>query len=373
MVSPRLLIVGGSGLAGGYIASAVLDSTDASVVLAARHQARLSDAAARLEAQSAARVSTTVLDASEPQSLKSAVEGVDAVVLAAQANQYGAEIARAALDAAADVIDITYAPGVAHPMEPLRAEAEASNRCLVTDAGMLPGLAAFLVRLIGGRIDRLDTAFVGAVTHPREGWPHETVAELVEMLADPPVLLWRDGAWRRPRLVGMADRRTFDFGPSWGHHKCAPLFFPEMRTIPELFPTLREAGTFHATNAFADGVALPLAMIGMRIAPRRAKDPAARLVGWGMRRFARAPYGAALKVDATGQAAGNPTSASVTISHPDEYQATGQVVAAFVSQWSDGTARTAGLHPMGELVDPERFLRDLVTVGFETHAESKGA
>src|SRR3954451_13479638 len=146
MAGPRLLIVGGSGLAGGYIASAVLDSTDASVVLAARDEARLREATARLERQSAERISTTLLDASEPESLKRAFDGVDAVIVAAQANRFGAGIARAALDAAADVIDITYAPGVEHPMQPLQAEAEASKRCLVTDAGLLPGLAAFLVR-----------------------------------------------------------------------------------------------------------------------------------------------------------------------------------------------------------------------------------
>lgn len=78
---------------------------------------------------------------------------------------------------------------------------------------MLPGLAAFLVCLVGRRVDRLDTAFVGGVVSTKEGWPYETVAELVEMLADPPVLVWRAGEWHRSRFVGMADRRTFDFGP----------------------------------------------------------------------------------------------------------------------------------------------------------------
>jgi len=363
------LIVGGSGLAGGYIASAVLDSTDASVVLGARDEARLRAAIARPEQQFAERVSTTLLDASEPESLKRAFDGVDAVLVAAQTNRYGAQIARAALDCGTDVIDITYTPGVEHPMQPLSAEAEASKRCLVTDAGLLPGLAAFLVRLIGGRMDRLDTAFVGAVIHPNEVWPHESMVEVVEALADPPLLLWRDGAWRRPRLLGMTERRTFDFGPSWGRHKCSPVLYPEMRSMPELFPSLRESGTFHATNAFADGIATPVAMIGMRIAPRRSKHTAARFLGWGMRRFARAPYGAAIRVDATGESAGSPTRASVTISHPNEYEATGQIVAAFVNQWSDGTARTPGLHPMGALVDPERFLQALTAAGFETRAE----
>src|SRR4051812_42967778 len=159
MAGSRVLIVGGSGLAGGYIASAILNATDASVVLAARDDARLRGAAERLSAQDATRVSTALVDASEPESLKRAFDGVDAVVVAAQANRYGAAIGRAAIDAAADVIDITYAASGEHPMEPLRREAEASQRCLVTDAGLLPGLPAFLVRLAGGRVDRLDAAF----------------------------------------------------------------------------------------------------------------------------------------------------------------------------------------------------------------------
>ena len=110
-------------------------------------------------------------------------------------------------------------------------------------------------------------------------------------------------------------------------------------------------------NAFVDGIALPLAMVGMRISPRRARRPATRLVVWGMRRFARPPYGAVLKVDATGERDGKTTSRSVTVSHPNEYQATGQVVAAYMSQWIDGSARKPGIHAMGTLVEPERFLR----------------
>ena len=66
-------------------------------------------------------------------------------------------------------------------------------------------------------------------------------------------------------------------------------------------------------------------------------------------------------------------SASVTITHDNEYQATGQIVAAYVKQWQDGTARTAGLNPMGTLVDPERFLDDLVAAGFETISEPESA
>ena len=364
----RVLILGGSGLAGGYIASALLDRPEVSVVLGARNEHRLNQAKNELAARyDGERVSTVVVDAADAASLKAGTVGVDLVVLAAQAKQHGAAIGRAALDAGADVIDITMRSGEHHTMEGLRAEAEASGRCLITDAGVFPGLPSLLVRLVGGRLDRLDTAFVGGTSSNKDGWPENTVSELVDEIGHPPAYVWREGAWRRSRLVGVADRRKFDFGPEWGHRTCSPFFVEEMRDLPILFPSLREAGTFIASNAFVDSIALPLAMIAMRVAPRTGHRPASQLVGWGMRRFSRPPFGAVLKVEATGERNGEATNLSATVSHPSEYQATGLVVGAVFSQWADGPdspARKPGMHPMGTVVDPERFMLDLAARGF---------
>jgi saccharopine dehydrogenase-like NADP-dependent oxidoreductase len=368
MAGPAVLILGGSGLAGGYIASAVLDSPDTSVVLGARDQGRLERAAAHLTPRyDSDRVSTRVVDAADSDSLKRAVDGADIVVLAAQAKQHGEKIGRAALDAGADVVDITLS-SEHPPMEELRARAESSGRCLITDAGLYPGLPSFLVRLAGSRLDRLDTAYVGATSSNKEGWPEATVAELVADIAHPPTFVWRDGAWRRSRMMGMADRRKFDFGPGWGRRTCSPIFLEEMRDVSKPFPSLQRAGTFISSNGFVDSVALPLAMVMMRLAPRRGHRPATRLVGWGMRRFARAPFGCVMKVDVSGQLDGALAERAVTMSHPNEYQATGLVVGAFIDQWTDGPgapARTPGLHAMGTVVEPEQFARDLAARGVE--------
>ena len=62
-----------------------------------------------------------------------------------------------------------------------------------------------------------------------------------------------------------------------------------------------------------------------------------------------APGAAGIRiVVATGQRDGQPEEVSVTVSHPNEYQATGLVVAAYVTQWSDGPgtpARTPAAGP----------------------------
>ncbi len=139
----RVLILGGSGLAGGHIASALLASPDISVVLGARGAAALDRAAADLTSKhGAARVSTAVVDATNPASLARAMDAAGIVVMAAHVKEYGAVVAQAAIDAGADVVSIN-ASRTPHPMEPLRAQAERLGRCLVTDAGLSPGLPPF--------------------------------------------------------------------------------------------------------------------------------------------------------------------------------------------------------------------------------------
>jgi saccharopine dehydrogenase (NAD+, L-lysine-forming) len=288
------------------------------------------------------------------------------VVMAAHVKEYGAVVAQAAVEAGADVVSIN-ASRAPHPMEPLRANAEASGRCLVTDAGLSPGLPPFLIRLAGGRLHRMETAFVGGAVSNPKGWPADTLIEVVEEIPHLEPLLWQDGSWRRRRAAGAADARRFDFGPQWGRRRCSLLFSEELRDVPHLFPSLREAGGFASMNRFVDLVAFPAAFLAMKVAPDKGRRPASRLLGWGMRRFARPPFGAILVVEATGELDGKASQVRVSISHTNEYEATGLVVAAYISQWADPafpTARTSGLNPMGMIVEPEPFLLGLASRGF---------
>jgi nucleotide-binding universal stress UspA family protein len=362
-----VLILGGSGLAGGHIASALLASPDISVALGARSAGPLDRAAADLASKYGSdRISTAVVDATKPASLADAMDGAAIVVMAAHIKEFGAVIAQAAIDAGADVVSIN-ASRAPHPMESLRAQAERLGRCFVTDAGLTPGLPPFLIRLAGGRLDRMETAFVaGAVSNPK-GWPADTLIEIVDELAHLEPLLWRDGSWQRRRAAGVADARSFDFGPDWGRRRCSLLFTEEVRDVPQLFPSLREAGGFASMNSFVDLVALPAAFLATKLAPNKGRLPASRFLGWGMRRFARPPFGGILVVEATGELDGTPKKVRVSISHANEYEATGLVVAAYISQWADPTypsARSPGLHPMGMIVEPEPFLLDLANRGF---------
>jgi hypothetical protein len=72
-------------------------------------------------------------------------------------------------------------------------------------------------------------------------------------------------------------------------------------------------------------------------------------------------------LEATGEGDGGATRVKIVLAHTNEYEATGEVVATYVSHWADPTsgARRPGVHIMGHIVDPETFVRDLAARGFE--------
>jgi hypothetical protein len=336
-----------------------------SVVLGARNGPPLERAAADLASEyGRERITTTVVDASDAASLAGAMDGTSIVVLATHAKAYRLDVARAAIAAGVDLVDLMSSS--AH-LEPLRSLAEDAGRCIVTDVGVSPGLPSVLIRLGGGRLDRLQTAFVcGAVSDP-EGWPAETLEEVVDELANLEPLRWRHGQWRRRPAGGAFDARSFDLGPQWGKRRCSLLFGEELRAIPDMFPSLQEAAGFGSVNWFVDRVAIPAAFVLVKAAPNRGRRPASRLFGWGMRRFARPPFGAVIVLDATGEGDGGGTRIKVVAAHANEYEATGDVVATYVSHWADpaSQARRPGVHIMGHIVDPETFVRDLAARGFD--------
>ena len=360
--SPAVLILGGSGLAGGFIGSALLATPDASVILGARNAGPLERAAAELASKHGPeRITTTVVDASEPASLARAMDGASTVVLATHAKTYRLAVAQAAIAAGVDLVDLMSASTV---LEPLRSQAEDTGRCIVTDAGLAPGMPSVLMRLAGSRLDRMQTAFVGAAVSNPKGWPAETLDEVVDELATLEPLLWRDGQWRHRPFAGAFDARSFDLGPEWGKRRCSLLFSEELRDIPGMFPSLEEAASFISLNWFVDRVALPTAVALVKVAPERGSRLASRLIGWGMRRFARPPFGAVLVLDAIGDRGSSRL--RVVLAHRSEYEATGEVVATYLSHWADSAsgARRPGVHIMGHIVEPESFVRDLAERGF---------
>lgn len=365
----HVLILGGYGATGRMLARLLLEHTPLRVTLAGRNAARAEAAAARLATAFGPRVDWVVADAASAESLTAVVAGVDLLLVASSTAVHTQTVARAAFHAGADYYDILYSPAKLSVLRSLEPEIRRNGCCFITDGGFHPGLPAILVRRAAGLLDELHTAQVGSVV--QQDWravdpSPETVAELLDTLADTDAALYAEGEWRRPRLRDGVLRRRMEFGEPLGSRACYAMALEEMRALPQQYPTLRSTGFYvGGFSLLIDWGVVPLAMLGQRFAPHRSRGWLTRLLGASLRRGSNPPFRTVLKLEASGVREGKPATLELDVAHPDGYFLTAACVLAGVQQLLDGSARRPGVWLQGQAMEPGRMLTDLERVGVE--------
>jgi len=358
-----ILILGGYGSTGRPLARHLLQESAATIILAGRHLEKARRYAEALNAEFAGRrVSALAVDAADPAGLRTALAGVDLLLVAAPTTQYAKTVTRAALDAGVDYLDVQLGAQKLAVLRSLAPEIERAGRCFITEAGYHPGLPAAMVRYAAAHLDRLNRALTAGYLSVGHALPYSAaVDELMEVFRNYDARVFTRGRWTPP---GRNSARAVDFGDEIGVRTCYPMFFEELRLLPELSPTLTEVAFYiSGTHWFADWVITPIAMAGLKLAPRRAVRPMGRLVWWGMQAFATPPHQVMLMVEASGEKGGNAAHVRATVSHPDGYEVTAIPVVACLLQYLDGSARRPGLWMMGHLVEPLRLFRDMERMG----------
>ena len=359
-----ILILGGYGNTGKKLARLLLDYTSANIILAARHAEPLKTAAEELTSP---RVSWRTTDASQPDSLLPAFQEVDLVIVASGTASLIDKVVTAALQAKVDYLDIHYSAAKWRHLDSRAEEILASGQCFVSEAGFHPGLPSFLVRYGARHFDELEVANVGGVV--KQDWKSLTIGlstqrEFVQEIVDYQSSFFRDGEWRKASMLTTRDFQSFDFGEELGTRLCAPLFFEELRPLPQLYPTLRQAGFYMAGfHWFVDFLVMPFVMLVVKVFPHAGLTPMARLMTWALGAFSRPPYKVILQLKAAGNHQGQHRAYRLRLAHEDGYWFTAIPVAACVKQLLEGTIRQPGLHMMGHLIDPEPFLMDMQTMG----------
>jgi saccharopine dehydrogenase-like NADP-dependent oxidoreductase len=382
MKTNKILILGGYGNTGRPLTRLLLQETTVDLILAGRSLSNAAATATEFNRQfPGERVSGRKADASNPDSLLQAFQGVDLVVVASSTARYARIVANAALQAGIDYLDIQFSTQKVNALKSLLPEIERTGRCFITDGGFHPGLPAFMIRYAASFFDRLQKANVGSVI--KIDWaslnlPDDTLVELIEELNDFDPAIFRDGQWKKTNMLSTKGFLTMDFGEQFGKQTCAPMFLEELRSLPEAIPSLVETGFYVGSfNAFVDWFVMPLAVIALKpFSPQsrhhsvqRARMGTLKMIGklmkWGLCTFSRPPYQTILKVDAQGLKNGQAKSLEVSLAHPNGYAFTAIPVAACLLQYLDGTIQKPGLWTQANLVEPQRMLQDMQRMGVE--------
>ena len=357
--------MGGYGGAGSAISKAILEYTNADLIVAGRREEEARALAEGLNREfPGGRAAWAHADASDPATLREPFGRADLVIDAATTVPFVETTARAALEARADYLEIHYPQEVVPVLAAVAPEAEAAGLTFVTQAGFLPGLPSVLVRWAGAQFSQYRRARV-SVAMRSDFDPGGAVDEFVETLGDLSAEVFSDGRWRR---AGRGDVRKVDFGPPLGTKTSYPITLAEMRDLPQELGVEELSICIAGLNWFVDYVVTPLAFALGKVKRGLGRDLLARMMVFGSKRFKEPGEAVAAVLEVEGEKEGERVAVRLRASHDDVYEFTAMPVAAFLRQYLDGLERP-GLSFMGRIVEPAKFVRDLEEMGAEVEVE----
>jgi NAD(P)-dependent dehydrogenase (short-subunit alcohol dehydrogenase family) len=370
MNTRNILILGGYGSTGFPIARHLLQESDVHLILAGRSLEKAQSASNNLNTLfSGSRVAALAVDASDPESLWTAFQDIQMVVVASSTVAYARQVAEAAIRRGIDYLDVQYSTAKLEVLQSLSTQIKNAGLCFVTDGGFHPGLPAALVRFAAHHFDRLEGANVSSVIKIDWNSLHlspSTFEEFVGEFRDFQTLHFKAGRWQKMSFLGMLFPKFTKYGYGFGRSYAMPMFLEEMRALPDLYPTIKETGFFvGGFNWFVDFILFPLLYPLLWMPGEKGLPLAARLLRWGLVSFSKPPYGTLLKLEAWGTQNHNPKMMELTAYHPDGYEITAIPTVACLLQYLDGSIQKPGLWLQANVVDPSRFINDIERMGVE--------
>jgi saccharopine dehydrogenase (NAD+, L-lysine-forming) len=360
-----VVVLGAYGQTGRRIAGPLAARTSLPLVVAGRDGDRaeaLAEGLRRLR-EGAPAVGRQV-DLADPVALHHVLAGSRLVVDATSSRVPVRSIARAALEAGTDLVEVRF-PSPAPAALGIEGDAVAADRCIVLQAGFHPGLPAALVRWAASRMDEVESAWVAGLLRQRGGIPFTpAVDDLLESFRDYQAHVFREGRWRSVRWWDPSSlpRVAFDF--DFGLQRTAPMDLDELGDLPVQIPSLRRLGfSVAGFDPVTDWVVSPALMAALPLFRSRSVRPLSKLLCWSTRSFGRPPFGVVVQLHTRGRRGGAPVHLALAMLHADGYALTAIPVVSMIEQLLDGTARRPGVHLMGLLADPERLLADAAAMG----------
>jgi saccharopine dehydrogenase-like NADP-dependent oxidoreductase len=360
-----ILILGGYGGVGRFLARLLLRETQVDLIIAGRRKEKADAFAAVLQREFLhSRVSSLYADASNQESLINAFGGVRLVIVLTTTPDFIKQIGQAALLSGCDYLDILVSESAFHDLKELASPIRQQGRIFITQAGFHPGLPAVFVRYGAQYFDRYDKATVAMAMNARFERA-EQAAEIIPLLSEFRAEIYKDGAWRK---ATYRDVVNVDMGNRFGTMKLFPIAMEEMKQAQEMF-NLAETGVFvSGFNWFVDYLVMPVIFLTQKIRKGFATDLLLKLFTWGVNRFSSPDQGVVFLNEAEGMKDGKKIKVRIIAEHDEAYLFTAIPVVACLKQYLNG-ALPAGLWMMGHVVDEKKLFDDMEKMGVRIRTE----
>jgi saccharopine dehydrogenase (NAD+, L-lysine-forming) len=364
----KIAILGGCGNTGAKVAEHLARLGGFEILVLGRDAARAGALAARIGGATGATITGGRADAADPASLRSALRGIDLVLSATSDTEHAGDVARVALELGCDYADTHLSsPKKWAALRALAGQVSAGGLCFISDGGAHPGLPAAMIRAIGTDLMLESAVVFGSFNIDWAGLnfgsnaPNDFAGELRDI--NPSAFI--DGRWRQ----SWRNRRSHEFGPPANGQDCIAMHLEEMRSLPELFPTLRETGFF--VGGFGgpiDLLIMPACLLVLKLMPGQSTRIGRALLG-AMKRWAPAAQWAILDLQATGHRDRSTVRVAIRVAHADAYELTALAVVATLLQYRQ-RPRRSGLWTQAEFIDPATCFEFLRAHGVEVKVET---
>jgi len=222
----NIVVLGGAGDMGSHVVRDLIEHTQAMVTVADYRK----DLAEKLAAQLGPRAKAAFVDATDEASLVSALKGADAAVgCVGPFYKFAPAMARAAIAAGVNYVDICDDYGPMRDLFAMHGEAQARRVTLVTGLGWTPGMSNLCARLGASKLDAVDSIKVAWVGGSGDSSGLAVVKHVFYAITGE-VPTYRHG--QTVNVPALAGKESVEFPAPLGRVEVFDCGHPEPLTIP---------------------------------------------------------------------------------------------------------------------------------------------
>lgn len=367
-----IVILGGYGTTGAIISRLFIEHTSYNIVIGGRSEEKGNELCSKLNLSSGTkRAVFERVDCGNNDDLRRIFKGKKLIINSASVSEYTEGILNVALESKVDFMDIQYSTYKNEILEKEKERILQSGIRYLTDGGFHPGLPSAMIRHLASRYTALESANVFSTL--KVNWKalnlsQSTIDEFFRELLDFKPTFFQDSQWK----TDFSYNKSFEFSRGDFNETCYPMYFDELKTLPDIYPSLKEMGFFiGGFNPIVNNILLmPMYMVA-KVFGKISHKFLEKIFLYGLTHFSNPPYYTEIAIEANGLDGELRIRSTFTLTHDDAYVLTAVPAFACALQLLDGTISQKGLLFQGLAVETEKFFSNISQLGITSGLKQK--